>query len=116
MEEADQVREISKTSKTIEVSLRGAWHRVPNNNNSNSIWPALLLTDNNSVYSKSAHGLGDKGVIQLFNEADDTDQASYSTNNYINNASNSNNRPKDQQASQADSSKYTTNDKNDRVN
>ena len=63
MEEVDQVRETGKTSGIIEVLPRGAQYRAPNDDNSNSIWPTLLLTDNNSVYSKSAHRLGDKGVI-----------------------------------------------------
>ena len=41
-------------------------------------------------------GLGNKaGLIQLFNKADNINWAAYSTSDYTDNASNSNNRPKD---------------------
>ena len=71
MEDIDQVREIGKISKIVEVLLSKSWHRAFNNN---SIWPVLLLTDNNSLYSKSIYGLGDEAKsIQLFNKADSID-------------------------------------------
>jgi hypothetical protein len=88
----------------------GGWHGAFNNNNNNgsgdndggsdngddnSIRPALLLTDN-SLYCESVYRLGNKaGSIQLSNKADDVDWAAYSNNNYIDNASNSDNRPED---------------------
>jgi hypothetical protein len=70
-EDTDQVRETGKTSRTVEVLLSEGWHRAFNNN---SIRPALLSTDNNSLYSKSVHGLGDEArSIRLFNKADSID-------------------------------------------
>jgi hypothetical protein len=92
------------------VLLSEGWHGAFNNNNNNSsgdnnsssnngddnsVRPALLLT-NNSLYYKSVHRLGNKAkLIQLSNKADNVNWAAYSNNNYIDNASNSDNRPKD---------------------
>ena len=96
IEDIGQVREIGEVSRIVEVSLSGGWHRAFNDGG-DSIQPVLLLTDNNSLYFESPYRLGDKaGSIQLFNKVDNIDQAAYSTNNYIENASNSDNGPKDQ--------------------
>jgi len=88
----------------------GGWHGAFNNNNNNSggdndggsnngddnsVRPASPLTDN-FLYYKSMHGLGNKaGLIQLSNKADNVDWAAYSNNDYIDNASDSDNGPKD---------------------
>ena len=96
--DADQVREIGDITRITEVLISGSQHRAFNDDSSNNnndgnndnIRPTSPLTDN-SLYSKSIYRLdSEAGLIQLSNNID---QAAYSN---IDNASNSNNRPKDQ--------------------
>jgi hypothetical protein len=115
MEDTDQVRETGEASRTVEVSPSGGWHGAFDDGG-DSIQPASPLTDNYSLYFESPHGLGDEaGSIQLSDEADDIDWAAYSTNDYTENASNSDDGSEDQQARQADSSEHTADDENDGV-
>ena len=72
---------------------------------SNSVRPALPLTDN-SLYSELG---GEAESIKL---SDDIDWAAHSNTD---NASNSDDGPEDQRAMQADSSEHTVDDENDRV-
>lgn len=55
------------------------------------------------------------GSIQLSHEADDVDWVAYSTDNYTDNASVSDDGSEDQQASQEGHSEYAVNDQSDGV-
>ena len=63
IKDTDQVRETGETSGTVKVSLSGGWQGAFNDNSGNNIQPRLLLTNNNSLYSKSIDGLGNKAGL-----------------------------------------------------